>query len=267
VRRRSVPITLVVLASMVLLSTPTISNASSGAKVTVKLSNSSPRPSTSIQVKVCWSNAAGGDTVDLDEESTATLSWTLISKQQISKSKGCKVWARPSGKIGDFPYRGEVRQGHSLLDTSPIETDRTFGTISAGAFFTSEFGCQGAGTVSSGTQTYDYFCTLSAGPRATSNFNTFLHPTTCRSLTLRMIATDNAKGSPTDKSNLVVEVIQGGSAQPAVFGANDLETFTYHLNGSVSALNVWATPGNVLGEAVYFLTQGSTAVCSTTTGI
>jgi hypothetical protein len=266
-RRTSIPIALVLLTSTLFLSTPSLSFASATTKVTLQLSNTNPGTSTTIQVKACWSNAASGDTVNLDEESTSTLSWVAVAKHEISASHGCKVWSRPSGTIGEYPYRAQLRQGHSVLDTSKTRTDRTFGTISAMAFFISEFGCQGGGTVSTGTQSYNYFCTLSAGPKASSNFNMFLHPTTCRSLTLRMIGTDDSKGSPSDTSNLVVEVIQSGSPQPAIFGANDIDTFTYHLNGTMSALNVWATPGNVPGEAVYFLTQGSTAVCSTATGV
>jgi hypothetical protein len=266
-RRTTIPIALVLLAATLVLSTPTHSYASSKPKVTVKLSTSSPGIAKAIQIKVCWSDAARGDTVNLDEESTASLSWVVVSKEEVSTSSGCKVWSRSSGKIGEYPYRAAVRQGHSTLDTSAIETDRTFGTISAMAFFSSEFGCQGGGTVTAGTEAYQYFCELSAGPQATSDYNSFLHPTTCRSLSLRMIATDNPKGSPSDTSNLVVEVVQGGSTQPAIFGANDIENFTYHLSGAVSALNVWATPGNVPGEAVYFLAPGSTAVCSSASGI
>jgi len=257
----TIPIALVLLAGTLVLSTPTHAYASFKAKVTVKLSSSSPGTSTTIQIKVCWSGAASGDTVDLDEQSTSSLLWAVISKDRISAPKACKVWSRTSGKIGQYPYRAEVRQGHSVIDTSAIETDRTFGTISAMAFFTSEFGCQGGGTVSSGGQSYNYFCTLSAAPQSSSDANMFLHPTTCRSLTLRMTATDNPAGSSTDASNLVVEVQQSGLVQPAIFGSNDIENFTYHLNGTVSVLNVWASPGYSLGESVYFLSSGSTAVC------
>jgi hypothetical protein len=263
----TIPIALVLLAGTLVLSIPTHAFASSKAKVTVKLSASSPGISTTIRIKVCWSSAAKGDTVNLDEQSTSSLLWAVVSKDTVPASKGCKVWSRTSGKIGDYPYRADVRLGHSVLDTSAIETDRTFGTISAMQFFTSELGCQGGGTVTAGTASYPYFCTLSAGPQASSDFNMFLHPTTCRSLTLRMTATDNPDGSPTDTSNLVVEVIQGSTSQPAIFGANNVENFTYHLSGKASALNVWASPGNVPGEAVYFLTQGSTAFCSSATGI
>ncbi len=110
-KRRTVPIALVLLASMLVLSMPSATLASSKPKVTVKLSNASPGTSTTIQVKVCWNNAASGDTVRLDEESTATLSWNVTSTTTISMPKGCKVWSRSSGKIGDYPYRADLPSG------------------------------------------------------------------------------------------------------------------------------------------------------------
>lgn len=265
--RLSKTIGVVMIVSSMLIVPTSLSFASSKPGLTVKLSNSDPSPSTTIQIKVCWSNAVSGDTVSLEEESTTSLSWRVVTKATISTSSGCKEWSRSTGKIGEFPYRGEVRQGSSVVAKSGVETDHTFGTISATTFFMSELGCQGGGTVSTGAQTYQYFCTLSAGSKASSNYDAFLHPTTCRSLTLRMIATDNSKGSPTDTSNVVVEIQQSGQTQPAIFGANDIENFTYHLNGSAGALNVWASAGFTPGEAVYFLTSGSTAVCASASGI
>jgi hypothetical protein len=266
-RRLTVPIALVLLASSLVLSMPSSSFASSAGKVTVKLSNASPGTSTPIQIKVCWSGAPSGDTVILDEESTASLLWAVVASAKIPSTSGCRVWHRSSGKIGNYPYRAEVRLGHSVLDTSATETERTFGTISAMTFFTSVIGCQGGGSVTSGGQSYSYFCTLSAAPESSSNANSFLHRTSCRSLTLRMTATDNPAGSASDASNDVVEVQQSGLVQPAIFGSNEIENFTYHLNGTVSVLNVWASPGFSTGESVYFLDTGSTAVCSTATGI
>jgi hypothetical protein len=257
----------VLVVSLFALTVPAQSAFATSLKVTEQFSNASPAAMATVQVTVCWVGAQRGDTVELDEQSLASLLWKSTSRETISAAKGCKQWARTSGAIGDYPYRAEVRKGRSVLGTSPIMIERTFGTISAASLFNSEFGCQGSGTVASGAQTYSYFCSLSAGPKSQSDYLTFSHPTTCRSLTLSMTATGNAKGNPADNSTVVVEIQQGNDVQPAIFNDNQLENFTYHLNGDSAALNIWDNPGNSDGDAAYFLTNGSTAYCSSSTGI
>jgi hypothetical protein len=150
---------------------------------------------------------------------------------------------------------------------STVIVERTFGTISAAALFSSEFGCQGGGTVSSGAQTYNYFCSLNAGPKSQSDYIMFSRPTTCTSMTLRMTATGDAMGNPSDNSTITVEIQQNNTVQPAIFTDNQLENFTYHLSADGAALNIWDSPGNSDGDAAYFLTTGSTALCSSSTGI
>jgi len=255
------------LVSLLVFIVPAQSAVAGKAKITERLSNTSPSASQTIHVTVCWSNAQRGDTVELDEQSTSSLLWKSVSHASTGAAKGCEVWSRTSGTIGNYPYRAQVRHGRDVLGSSTVAIERTFGTISAAVFFNSEFGCQGGGTVSTGTQTYNYFCTLSAGPEAQSNYLTFLRPTTCKSLTLSMTATGDAKGNPADKSTMVVEIQQDNQVQPAIFVDNELESFTYHLDDHSAALNIWDNPGNSDGDAAYFLTNGSKAICSTRTGV
>jgi len=86
-------------------------------------------------------------------------------------------------------------------------------------------------------------------------------------MTLSMTATGNAKGNPADNSSIVVEIQQNNTVQPAIFTDNELESFTYKLNAVGAALNIWDNPGNSDGDAAYFLTNGSTAICSSSTGV
>jgi hypothetical protein len=237
------------------------------AKVTEHLSNASPLTSTTIHVSACWSNALRGDAIELDVQSASSLLWKAVAHATIGAPKGCETWTRPTGAIGKYPYRADVRQGRTVVAVSSISLERTFGTISGAAFFKGEFGCQSSGTVSTGTQTYNYFCSLSAGPEAASDYVAFPMPTTCRSLTLRMVATGDPQGNPADKSTMVVEIQQDNMTQPALFVDNALETFTYHLDSHAAALNIWDSPGNSDVAVAYFLTPGSTAICSSSTGV
>ena len=63
-------------------------------------------------------------------------------------------------------------------------------------------------------------------------------------------------GNPVDNSTVVMEIQQGNDVQPAIFTDNQLENFTYHLNGGSAALNIWDNPSNSDGDAAYFLTNG-----------
>jgi hypothetical protein len=258
---------LVLLTSSLIFAAPAQSAVAGPLKVTERLSSTEPSTSTTIHITACWVNAQRGDVIGLDEQSASTLLWKAVTHKTIATAKGCTVWARSSGVIGNYPYRAEVRQGRSILKVSSVTLERTFGTISAASFFVAEFGCQGSGTVSTGAQSYGYFCSLNAGPQSQSDYVTFPHTTTCRSLTLSMIATGNAKGNPADHAAIVVEVQQDNVVQPAIFTDNELENFTYHLDSHAAALNVWDNQANSDGDAVYFLTSGSTANCSSRTGV
>jgi hypothetical protein len=246
---------------------PAQSAANGPIKVSERLSNTGPTTSTTIHITVCWVNAPRGDSVELDEQSSSSLLWKAVSHATVSSAKGCVVWARTSGAIGQYPYRAEVRHAKSVVGTSSVTLERTFGTISGASFFVGEFGCQGGGSVSTGTQTYNYFCSLSAGPKAQSDFISFPRATTCRSLTLSMVATGDASGNPADHSTMVVEIQQDNTVQSAIFTDNELENFTYHLSSHAAALNIWDSPGNSDGDSTYFLTNGSSAVCSSRTGV
>ncbi|MGB8197222.1 MAG: hypothetical protein WCF25_09485 [Acidimicrobiales bacterium] len=264
--RITVALVMATVAALLAFAVPAQS-AVARAKVTERLSYVNPATSTTIHITACWTNALRGDDIELDVQSTSTLLWRAVTHATISGPKGCITWARATGTIGKYPYRVDVRQGKSAVAVSSISLERTFGTISGAAFFKGEFGCQSSGTVSTGTQTYNYFCSLSAGPEAASDYLTFPMPTTCRSLTLRMVATGNPQGNPADKSTMVVEIQQDNMTQPALFVDNVLETFTYHLDSHAAALNIWDSPGNSDGDVAYFLTPGSTAICSSTTGV
>jgi hypothetical protein len=263
----TVAVALSLLTTFLVLEVPAQSAVARSVKVTERVSNASPLTSTEIHFTVCWTNAPRGDAVELDDQSSATLLWKAVTHKAISNTKGCDQWVRTSGSIGNYSYRGEVRQGRTVEGTSPVTIERTFGTISGAAFFNGEFGCQGSGTVSTGTQSYSYFCSLSAGPQAQSDYITFPRPTTCRSLTLSMISTGDAQGNPADHSTMVVEIQQDNNVQPAIFTDNVLESFTYKLDNHAAALNIWDHPGNSDGDAAYFLTTGSSAICSTITGV
>jgi hypothetical protein len=265
-KRITIPVAMSVLMSSILFAVPAQS-AAGAPNVTVRMSNANPSASATIHITVCWTNAQKGDAVELDEQSTSTLLWKAVSHETVSTAKGCEPWARSSGAIGNYPYRAEVRAGKKVVGTSAVALERTFGTISAALFFEAEWGCQGGGTVSTGTQSYSYFCSLSAGPKAQSDYLAFTRPSTCRTLTLSMVGTGDAKGNPADNSSIVVEIQQDNLVQPAIFTDNQLENFTYHLTKDSAALNIWDSPGNSDGDYAFFLTKGSTANCSSRTGV
>jgi hypothetical protein len=258
---------LALLTSSLLFAAPAQSAVAGPLKVVERLSSTDPTTSTTIHITACWVNAQRGDTIELDEQSSSTLTWKAVTHKTIGIAKGCTVWARTSGAIGNYPYRVEVRHGRSILKVSPATLERTFGAVSAASFFVAEFGCQGSGTVSTGAKSYSYFCSLNAGPQSQSDLVTFPRASTCRSLTLSMVATGNAAGNPADHATMVVEIQQDNAVQSAIFADNELENFTYHLDSHTAALNIWDNQANSDGDAVYFLTTGSTAICSSRTGV
>src|ERR1700722_17363653 len=107
VKRVTISLVMALLMTSLVFTVPAQSAVAPRLRITERLSNASPSTSTTIHATACWFNAQRGDTVELDEQSPSTLLWKTVTHATISTIKGCKVWARPSGAIGQYPYRTE----------------------------------------------------------------------------------------------------------------------------------------------------------------
>jgi hypothetical protein len=265
------------LALLIVGSPDVTSSAAALPAVVVTFSNSAPEQSTSISATVCWSRARSGEVVELDAATGLHHVWRVVGRYTTRTASGCEPWSLSSGAIGSHPFRSDVRLHNRVIVNGPAANLRTFGTIDAATFFSSEFGCTDSGTVSTGSHTYGYFCDMNTGYYLASGPNawTFRHSTTCRSITLAMVATDDSHGDVSSFGTETLDVIQN-SLDPQVvsFGDNQVQTSTFHLDGSAGQIEGWGLGDSnhesfsnyLWNNRVFFIANGSTADCSSLSG-
>ena len=261
----------VVALLLLFVGSPDVASPAALPKVTVTFSNSAPEQSTPISATVCWSQARRGEVIELDAAAGLHQVWRAIDRYTARTASGCKPWSLNSGGIGSHPFRADVRLRNRVIVNGPSARLQTFGPINAATFFSSEFGCSNGGTVSTGTHTYGYFCSMSVGTSSASSPNawTFQHSTTCRSITLAMVATDDSGGDTSSSGTETVNLIQS-SLDPQVvsFGDNQVQTSTFQLDGSTGQIEGWGLSDSNSNNfnAIFFIANGSTADCSSLSG-
>ncbi len=248
---------------------PLGASAATGPTTSFDLSSTAASLNARVRVNLCWSNAPAKAAIALERQRAGASAWAVVIRRAITREAGCVATSTSVDAMGHFLYRTQVVIGRRALRTSAVRSLYAYGTISANSLFFAQFGCgSSTATVSDGVNSYQYFCQLSAGRTSTQPSEAvFKANTSCRSLTLRLLGTDNAPGDIGDTSIDSLNLTQSTlSPHPVSFNANTVTTATFALDGSPATLQTWNNRGD-FNESVYVLSTGSSASCWTPTGV
>jgi len=238
---------------------------------TLSSSSLAPETGANVQMTTCWHKSFGIANAKL-EVTVGTLHVWKVTNQRIGiPTSGCVSWNILAGPIGLNSYR-IILTGHGVTTSiSNVINLTTFGPISVATLINSEFGsynCNGNGTVSNGTNIYPTFCRLYGGSATSPNVTTFSQPTTCRSMTLSVMGTNNSSGNAADTNVDTFEVIQSSlNPQTFTFPANQVQTFTVNLDGSKGAIQTWSGTYDTFERFYLLSSAGSMADCSSLSGV
>jgi hypothetical protein len=243
--------------------------ASAPPSVSVITSNVSPELNSLVRYTECWSRAHRSDLLSMDQletsinrqRRTSVTSWVARANYGIRYSTGCHVWFLPTSQIGPHQYRGYIHRGTSVLAASRILTEVTYGPISGTQYLVHVALDRNVGLseVSNGVELFNYFAVWPGSP-STPFALTIPERSTCRSLTLLFLSTDDVYGDVDSKGKSTV-ILQQGSFSP--------QSFTFHDNALASKRFVLdGAPGkftftNTNSSNLYLLVPNSSADCWT----
>jgi len=239
--------------------------------VALTASSTAPETGSNVQMSTCWQKSFGTAAAKLEVAEGTTQAWHIINQRLDIAASGCVAWNIVAGTLGATSYRVVLIGSGVTNAVSGDVTLTVFGPISTATFFQSELGCN-SGTVSNGSFVYPEYCAEFASADASSpSVSAFNKPTTCRSLTLSLMGTDQSSGDTSDTNVDTFEVIQASLApQTFAFPANQVTSVTIQLDGSAASLQTWdSAPNNYnYAEYIYELqSPSSTADCSTLSGV
>ncbi len=217
---------------------------------------------------VCWSGGPARALGEVEAVGTGGLTWSVASRFALRRRAGCQAVHLRAGVLGRYSLRALVVASGRTMAVSAPRSLLAYGTVSADAFWYAEFGCgESTLTVSNGQHSFSAFCQLSAGRGAAHPSSAqFRTPTTCRSMTLTYLGTDNPPGDIGDTSVDTLSVLQSRTpVQTSTFNANVVTTSTFALDGSPATISTWNNRGD-FSESIYVLSTGSSAQCWTPTG-
>ncbi|MGC8499467.1 MAG: hypothetical protein ACP5OV_08260 [Acidimicrobiales bacterium] len=217
---------------------------------------------------VCWSNSPARALGEVETVGSGGLSWAVTSRFALREASGCEGLHLRAGVLGRWGLRAVVVARGRTVAVSGARSLLDYGTVSADAFWYAEFGCGDSTlTVSNGQHSFSAFCQLSAGRGASQPSSAqFRMATTCRSMTLTYLGTDNPPGDIGDTSVDTLSVLQSRTpVQTSTFDANVVTTSTFALDGSPVTISTWNNRGD-FSESIYVIGAGSSAQCWTPTG-
>ena len=246
--------------------TPAGASARPGAGLSV---SASATAATRLGVRACWSAAPRGAVGEVQSVGVGGVDWSVRARRALGHPAGCTTMAVVTGSLGAYDLRFAVLARGHLAALSPLRVLHVYGTINAAALLYAEFGCGGSTmTVSDGVHSFSADCRLSAGRGASQpSVAQFRHPTTCRSMTLSLLGTDNPPGDLGDQSVDTLSVLQSNlPVASSTFDANRVTTVTIALDGSAATIDTSNNQGD-FSESIYVLATGSTAQCWTPMGV
>ena len=255
----------VLVAAAALPALPASAAGRTQARVSAPATVTAHRPYVAT---VCWAAGPVRALGEVETVGSGGLTWALAARFALGRGAGCHAVHLRAGVLGRYGLRALVVAGGRTLAISAPRSLLAYGTVSADAFLYAEFGCGDATmTVSNGQHSFSAFCQLSAARGAAHPSSAqFASPTTCRSMTLTYLGTDNPPGDIGDTSVDTLAVLQSRTpVQTSTFNANVVTTTTFALDGSPVTINAWNNRGD-FSESVYILSTGSSAQCWTPTG-
>lgn len=261
-----------ILSGIVSVGVPGPASASSPAPhVSISVSSHTPERSQKFIGSACWSGAKMGEIIQLEVGVGTKLRWRPIQRSRVTTVSGCVSWKLSGGSFGPHQYVEQVLEAGRVIAKSRVAHIVTYGQISVNTFFQSVLGCTNTGTVSTVTNVYPYICSFRTGGYSASsqNVHNFQSKSTCRSLTVTVVGTDNSNGDPNSQGTETLQLIQSATnPQTVSFSDNQLVTETFTLDGSQGNFQDWSTGAQPFyaQNTIFFLAKG-TADCSSISGV
>jgi hypothetical protein len=227
----------------------------------VTLSSSHVEQHTQVVVTFCWHNAPRNWIALLSTGDNPGSALDTLYAKRIYKHNACVAKKVSSGLRGIHPFSGQLLTPHGTVYVTAAQLLFIYAATSGATFVSSILypHCNGKGTVVIAGSSYAFTCSMSA---ITSHLTKT--PTSCRSATFMLASTDNVNGDPSSKGKSVFEIAQNVLLPFfARFHDNVVTRTTLQLYGSA----FWvAYKSDHTTSRLYFLDQGATADCYTSTG-
>jgi len=249
------PMTVILAATLI----PAVNASASVPLASFTFSSRSLEISQSVTANLCASRGSRGDVLSYQEAFGTHRRWSAIYQKKLTRSTQCFSYTYAEKSQGQYQFRLELVSNGRKLSLSGLKRLDVFGPISILQFRNSVgFNCDGSSPVSSGGHLYQTFCSFQAGNSYRSGARS-----SCRSMTLSLIATDDTSGANPGGGTATLQIQQSTlNAQNLVFADDTLTAETIQLDGSQFQLNFSDTNGN----AYLYLVSTGTADCYTVTG-
>ena len=223
--------------------------------------------SRSIEVKqadsanLCAADSTRGETLSYQEAFGTQRKWKAIFQRKLARANQCFTYKFGEKSLGQYQFRLELESQGRKVALTGIKRLEVFGPVSLLQFQNSVgFGCGNNNPVSSGGHLYQTFCDYGNPAQSQSGARS-----SCRSMTVSFIATDDKSGVNPDAGTATVQIQQSTlNPQNFTFADNTLTAENIQLDGSQFQLNF--SDSNASSYEGLYLVSSGTADCYTLTG-
>ena len=223
---------------------------------------------------ICWTGAPAGAVLQLDGSRGYGKHPNIIFNTKLSVSTTCQNFELGPSPMGIHHYFAKLFSGFNEIARSNATFIITYRHLAGAGVFaklglTSPFfGCTTYGTpstVTDGSNTYPSFCSFHLTPTASKATALSPYNTTCRAITLEVLANPTPNGGPST-GGVTVSVIQGGFSNPQTFTVpnNQVTSERLVLNGTRPGIVVSSTTKAT--DSLYVLSAGTSMSCWTGSG-
>ena len=223
---------------------------------------------------ICWAAAPAGAVLQLDEVRGYGKHPNVIFNTKVSASTTCQDFELGPSPMGIHHYFAKLFAGFDEIARSNGAFIITYRHLAGAGVFaklglTSQyFGCTTYGTpstVTDGSNTYPSFCSFHLTPTASKATALSPYNTTCRAITLDVLANPTSTGG-SSSGGVTVSVIQGGFSKPQTFTVpnNQVTSERLLLNGTRPGIVVSSTTKAT--DSLYVLSAGTSMSCYTGSG-
>ncbi len=235
-----------------------------GVALSLSFSNAAPEQHVKISAKVCTARADRGWKALVEEQEGTAKAWRAIGRGVLARATGCITIPVNSGTMGSYKTRALVESGTKVEATTPDKPLKVYRHVGASVLVHNVFegancGENESGTVTTSGHTLPFVFSLCSGDNLQA-----AGLTSCRSMTFQVVSTDSASGDPSSPGTSTLQLTQARlNEQNNTFNDNHITSWVLRLDGSQWEL----TYTNTNESALYFLTSGTWADCTTPTGI
>lgn len=218
-----------------------------------------------VDAQLCASNGAKGDVVSYQEAFGTHRRWKAIFQRRMSTSNQCFQYGFAEKSLGQYQFRLELLSRGKKIALTGLKRLDVFGPIPLLQLQNSVgFGCGGgSNAVSSGGHLYQSFCNYQSSNSFSSGSYRSGSRSSCRSMTLSLIATDDTSGVSPNAGTATLQIQQSTlNPQNFTFADDTLTAEKIQLDGSQFQLDFSDTNTN----ANLYVVSTGTADCYTLTG-